>query len=66
MSSADGCTFRFADHEETFEAGDAFHISGGHIPSSDPGTEYLQFSPADALHHVSDTIVRNMHALRGV
>ena len=59
-------TFHFADHEETFEAGDAFSISGGHVPSSEPGTEYLQFSPADDLHKVSDTMMGNLRALQGV
>jgi len=59
-------TFHFADHDESFEAGDAFHITGGHVPSSEPGTEYLQFSPAGELDHVSETIMGNLRALQGV
>ena len=38
-------TFRFADHEEIFEAGDAFYLPPGHIPVADAGTEFVQFSP---------------------
>jgi len=39
-------TFRYADREEFFEAGDAFYAPPGHVPvHTEPGTEYLQFSP---------------------
>ena len=58
-------TFDCGDHEEVFEAGDAFYIGPGHIPtSSEPGTEYLQFSPADELQVVSETIMRNAQQLQ--
>jgi mannose-6-phosphate isomerase-like protein (cupin superfamily) len=53
-------TFRFADHEEVFEAGDAFYLPPGHVPLADAGSEYVQFSPAEELREVSETIVRNM------
>jgi hypothetical protein len=55
-------TFRFADHEEVFEAGDAFYLPPGHIPIATAGTEYVQFSPSVPLAEVSSTIVRNMQA----
>ena len=42
-------TFRFADHEEVFEAGDAFYLPPGHIPTAEAGTEFVQFSPAEEL-----------------
>jgi hypothetical protein len=57
-------TFTFADHEESYSAGEAFYAGPGHIPSYEPGTEYLSFSPADDLHRVSETMVRNMQALQ--
>ena len=39
-------TARYADHEEVFEAGDAFCTPPGHIPvQNDRGTEILWFSP---------------------
>ena len=58
-------TFSFEDRDEVYEAGDAFHLEGGHVPSAEPGTEYLQFSPAEDLHRVSETMTRNFQALMG-
>ena len=58
-------TFDCGDHEEIFEAGDAFYIEAGHVPtSSEPGTEYLQFSPTEQLQIVSDTMMRNMQEIQ--
>ena len=57
-------TYRFADHEEVFEAGDAFYLPPGHIPIVTAGTEYVQFSPSEPLAEVSSTIVRNMQAMQ--
>jgi quercetin dioxygenase-like cupin family protein len=56
-------TYRFEDRDEVFEAGDAFYLPPGHIPIVDAGTEYVQFSPAEALHEVSETMTRNFQAL---
>ncbi|MER7769559.1 hypothetical protein [Kitasatospora sp. NPDC096140] len=39
----------FGDHEEVYEAGDAFYQPPGHRPYVDAGTELLQFSPTDDL-----------------
>ena len=57
-------TFRFADHEEVFEAGDAFYLPPGHIPRAEAGTEYLQFSPAEELRAVSEQLLKNMAAMQ--
>jgi hypothetical protein len=56
-------TFRFADHDEVFEAGDAFYVSEGHSPLVETGTEYVQFSPSSELHTVSDVMTKNAQAL---
>jgi hypothetical protein len=57
--------FRVGDHEEVFEAGDAFYLPPGHIPiGNDPDSEYLQFSPSDQLDEVSETSRRNMEAMQ--
>ena len=42
-------TYRFADHEEVFEAGDAF----------------MQFSPTEELRTVSEAIMKNMQGAQG-
>ncbi|MFD8788906.1 hypothetical protein [Kitasatospora sp. NPDC059599] len=39
----------FGDHEEVYEAGDAFYQPPGHRPYVDAGTEMLQLSPVDGL-----------------
>lgn len=39
----------FDDHEEVYEAGDAFYQPPGHRPYVDAGTELLQFSPTGDL-----------------
>ena len=38
--------FRFADHEEIYEAGDAYYAPPGHLPLSFPGGETVEFKPA--------------------
>jgi hypothetical protein len=58
-------TFRFADHDEVFEAGDAFYLPPGHIGvGNEPDTEYVQFSPSDELREVSAAIMKNMQAMQ--
>jgi hypothetical protein len=59
-------TYRFADHEEEFAAGDAFYLPPGHVGvSNEPGTEYVQFSPSDDLREVSAMIMKNMQEMQG-
>ena len=57
-------TFDLGDREEVFEAGEAFHLTHGHIPRAEPGTEYLQFSPAEELHAVSRQMQTNLAAMQ--
>jgi hypothetical protein len=57
--------FDLGDREEVYEAGDAFYLTHGHIPRAEPGTEYLQFSPAEELHAVSAQMQKNMAAMQG-
>ena len=57
-------TFRFPDHEEVFEPGDAFYLPAGHIPLAEAGSEYVQFSPAEELARTADAMRRNMEAMQ--
>ena len=57
-------TYRFADHDEVFEAGDAFYLPAGHIPLAEAGSELIQFSPAEELRVVSEAMVKNMEAMQ--
>ena len=58
-------TYRFGDREEVHEAGDAFYVEPGHAPIVEAGTEYLQFSPAEELRPVTETLERNLLAMQG-
>lgn len=58
-------TFGFADHEEVFEAGDAFYVQPGHVLVAAAGSDYLQFSPTDELRAVEATILKNMQKMQG-
>jgi hypothetical protein len=57
-------TVRYVDHEETFEAGDAFYMPPGHAPAAEAGTEFLQISPADQLAEIEVAITQVMRAGR--
>jgi hypothetical protein len=56
--------FRFADHEETYETGDAYYAPPGHIPVISAGTEIIEFSPTAELVRTMETIGRNVTALQ--
>jgi hypothetical protein len=58
-------TFTFADHTETFEAGDAFYVGSGHTPANGSDTEFVLISPAEQAAEVNAVIQRNMQALQG-
>jgi hypothetical protein len=59
-------TFRVGDREEVYEAGDAFYVPPGHVPvQNEPGSEWVQFSPAEELRKTSEVLMRNVQALQG-
>jgi len=59
-------TIRSGDREEVFEAGDAYYLAPGHVGvSNEPGSEIVQFSPAEELKKTSDVIMKNMQAVQG-
>ncbi len=58
-------TYRYADREETYEAGDAYYAPPGHVPvKHEPGTEILQFSPAAELRTTEAAMMKNMQAMK--
>ena len=57
-------TFRYADREEVFDAGDAFYTPPGHVPVHNaPGTEFVMFSPTEPLRETEAVMERNMAAM---
>jgi hypothetical protein len=54
--------FRFADREETYEAGDAYYVPPGHTPVHYAGAEIVEFSPTGALGETIPVVMRNLQA----
>ena len=57
-------TFTFADHAETFEAGDGFYVGPGHTPATEAGTEFVIVSPEDLMAPVNEVLERNLAAMQ--
>ena len=55
-------TFRTAEGEETFEAGDAYVMPPGHTPVIFAGTEVVEFSPTEELQRTMEVVMRNLEA----
>ncbi|WP_137123363.1 cupin domain-containing protein [Segeticoccus rhizosphaerae] len=55
-------TFRWADHDETYGAGDAYYVAPGHLPLVTSGTTVVEFSPTDALGETMAVVERNLAA----
>ncbi|HEY7177766.1 MAG TPA: hypothetical protein VH305_01215 [Gaiella sp.] len=56
-------TFRYADREEVYEAGDAYYAPPGHMPVVEAGTEAVEFSTAAEYHETLEVLERNLAAL---
>ena len=52
-------TVSYADREETYQAGDAFCMTPGHVPAAEAGTEFIQFSPSDQLAETLEAMRAN-------
>jgi hypothetical protein len=55
--------FRYADHDETYTAGDAYYGAPGHVPLSFAGTEVIEFSPAAELAKTTAVLEMNMQQM---
>lgn len=55
-------TMRFADHGETYTAGDAYYIPPGHLPLVTGGTEVVEFSPTELLGQTMAVVGANLAA----
>ena len=51
-------TFRYADHDDVIEAGEAYIATLGHVPSVTAGTELVEFSPSDELAKTMEVVMR--------
>src|SRR5438128_2156258 len=57
-------TFKFADHDEVYEAGDAYYAPPGHIPVIEAGTELVEFSSTEEYGRTMEAIGRNLAAMQ--
>ena len=55
-------TFKSANAEETFHAGDAYFVGPGHTPVLYTGTEVIEFSPTAELQRTLEVVTKNMEA----
>jgi hypothetical protein len=55
---------RYADHEESIEAGQAFYMPPGHAPEALEECELIQLSPAEQMRETLDVMRRNMQAMQ--
>ena len=53
-------TFRFADREETYVAGDAYYVPPGHTPVHYAGAEIVEFSPTEPLQETIGVVMANV------
>ena len=53
----------YGDHQDTVHTGDVFHMTPGHVPTYEVGTELVQFSPTDELKATDEAIQKAMQAL---
>jgi hypothetical protein len=56
--------FRYADHEETYAAGDAYYAPPGHVPVITAGTEIVEFSPTGEYERTMAVVGANLAALQ--
>jgi hypothetical protein len=58
-------TFKYADHDEVYETGDAYYAPPGHIPVVSAGTDIVEFSPAEEYGRTMEVLGRNIAAMQG-
>src|SRR5919201_807425 len=57
-------TFRYADGEEVFEAGDAFLTPPGPLPVVEGRQQLVSFSPSEELKKTEEAMAKNMQAMQ--
>jgi hypothetical protein len=57
-------TFRYADHDEVYEAGDAYYAPPGHIPVVEAGTEGVEFSTAAEYAQTLEVLQQNLAVMQ--
>jgi hypothetical protein len=58
-------TFRYADRDEVYEAGDAYYAPPGHIPVVESGTDIVEFSPTGDYERTMAVVAENLATAQG-
>ena len=56
--------FRYADHDETIEAGESYVATPGHLPLMFAGTELVEFTKTNELNETVGVITKNLEAMK--
>jgi hypothetical protein len=56
--------FKYPNHDEVYEAGDAYYAPPGHIPVVSAGTEVVEFSPTEEYGQTMAVVARNLSAVQ--
>src|SRR5690242_16943699 len=59
-----GVTFQFADHDEIYEAGDAYYAPPGHTTTIVAGTDVIEFSDAKEYAETMAVAEKNLAAMQ--
>ncbi|MEA2411799.1 MAG: hypothetical protein QOC77_2360 [Thermoleophilaceae bacterium] len=57
-------TFKYADHDEVYEAGDAYYAPPGHVPVVEADTEVVEFSPTEEYGKTMEVLAKNLGAMQ--
>ena len=57
-------TFKYADHDEVYEVGDAYYAPPGHIPVVEAGTEGVEFTGAAEYKETEEVLAKNLEAMQ--
>jgi hypothetical protein len=56
--------FRYADHDETVEAGETYVATPGHLPLMFAGTELVEFTRTSELNETVSVITKNLESMK--
>ncbi len=56
--------YKFADHEEVYNAGEAYYVPPGHTPVAVAGCEFVELSPTDQMLETMEVLERNTRAMQ--
>lgn len=57
-------TFRLRDHDERYQAGEAYYVPPGHTPIHHAGARIVEFSPTEPLGETIGVVMANLASTR--